>query len=90
MLVTVGVGVGVGGGVGVWVAGAWEGGGVVAAGFEFSPLRLTVTRTMTAIIMAATSKRPNIICHLALPAALPLAAVPLMVLGVPAGVLPDC
>jgi hypothetical protein len=85
---TVGDGVGVGDGDGVAAAETETEG--VAVGFEPSPLRPEETRTMTAIIMAATSIRPNIICHFAFDAALALAAVPLTVLGVPAGVLPDC
>ena len=62
----------------------------VATGVASSPLRLTVTITITARMMASTRTMPKIICQRAFMDALLFAAVPFTVLGVPAGVRPDC
>lgn len=83
-------GVGVAVGVGVAPACELALGVGVATGVASSPLRLTVTITITARIMASTRTMPKIICQRAFMDALPFAAGPFTVLGVPAGVLPDC
>ena len=85
------LGVGVGVTVGVVVADAELALGVgVATGVESAPFRLTVTITITARMIARTRMIPKISCQRAFMEARLLAAVPFIVLGVPAGVLSDC
>ena len=98
MASTVGVGVGVGVGGGSTVGATFTVGVGVATILLLLPLplwvsrpfRLVETMTMTARITATTRIRPKIICHLVLVSARSYAAVPFTVLGVGAGVLPDC
>ena len=78
MPVTAGVGVGVGVGIGVGVG---DGVGSVKTSDglgvgALSSSRLTVIRTITAIITAASRITPKISCHLALLLTLSLAGVP--------------